>query len=221
MLDLALGYLAVGIDPSLTTICVQSALPALCELTQLFLNLVTVARLERNPTIKEEIQARGFGRDIPAGFLCYPVYASLKRFDSAWNRSGITPAVFLPVYPDCSIRFRDDTAVVASPIRVFGGSGDDYNPAAICAAYMERLKAVGADVSLTVFPGAQHVFDNPAGPPQPTVAKGAQTVRGCSLHEAADGAIVEGLRTPRSPTPTRVCSVIHISDRMQPPGSRH
>jgi tryptophanyl-tRNA synthetase len=70
VIDLALDDLAVGIDPNLTTICVQSALPALCELTQLFLNLVTVARLERNPTIKEEIQARGFGRDIPAGFLC-------------------------------------------------------------------------------------------------------------------------------------------------------
>ena len=75
---------------------------------------------------------------------------------------------------------------------MFGGSGDDYNPAATCAAYTERLKAAGADVSLTVFPGAQHVFDNPAGPPQPTVAKGAQTVRACSLHEAADGVIVEG-----------------------------
>jgi dienelactone hydrolase len=75
---------------------------------------------------------------------------------------------------------------------MFGGSGDDYNPAKTCAAHTDRLKAVGADVSLTVFPGAQHVYDNPAGPPQPTVAKGAQTVRGCSLHEAADGVIVEG-----------------------------
>ena len=72
VLKVALDYLAVGIDPSLTTICVQSALPALAELTLLYLNFVTVARLERNPTIKDEIQARGFGRDIPAGFLCYP-----------------------------------------------------------------------------------------------------------------------------------------------------
>ncbi len=120
------------------------------------------------------------------------LYASLKRFDAAWNRSGITAAIFLPVYPDCSIRFRDDTAVVASPIRMFGGSGDDYNPAATCVSYTERLKAAGVDVNLTVFSGAQHVFDNPAGPPQPTIAKGAQTVRSCSLHEAADGAIVEG-----------------------------
>ncbi|AMB46561.1 tryptophan--tRNA ligase [Methylobacterium sp. AMS5] len=73
ILEVALDYLAVGIDPALSTVCVQSALPALAELTQLYLNLVTVARLERNPTVRQEIQARGFGRDIPAGFLCYPV----------------------------------------------------------------------------------------------------------------------------------------------------
>jgi tryptophanyl-tRNA synthetase len=73
VMEVALDYLAVGIDPKETMICVQSALPALAELTQLYLNFVSVARLERNPTIKEEIQMRGFERDIPAGFLCYPV----------------------------------------------------------------------------------------------------------------------------------------------------
>ena len=73
VVEVTLDYLAVGIDPTISTICVQSALPALAELTLLYLNFVTVARLERNPTIKDEIQARGFGRDIPAGFLCYPV----------------------------------------------------------------------------------------------------------------------------------------------------
>jgi len=73
VIEVATDYLAVGIDPSRTTICVQSALPALAELTMLYMNFVTVARLERNPTIKTEIQVRGFGRDIPVGFLCYPV----------------------------------------------------------------------------------------------------------------------------------------------------
>ena len=72
VLEVALDYLAVGIDPDRTTICLQSHLPALAELSMLYLNFVTVARLERNPTIKDEIRARGFGRDIPAGFLCYP-----------------------------------------------------------------------------------------------------------------------------------------------------
>jgi len=71
--EVALDYLAAGIDPALTTIAVQSRLPVLAELTVLYLNLVTVARLERNPTVKAEVELRGFARDIPAGFLCYPV----------------------------------------------------------------------------------------------------------------------------------------------------
>lgn len=72
VIEVALDYLAVGIDPERTTICLQSHLPALAELSMLYLNFVSVARLERNPTIKDEIRVRGFGRDIPAGFLCYP-----------------------------------------------------------------------------------------------------------------------------------------------------
>lgn len=66
-------YIAVGIDPEKTTIFIQSQIPELCELTMLLLNLVTTARLQRNPTIKNEIQLRAFGESIPAGFLCYPV----------------------------------------------------------------------------------------------------------------------------------------------------
>jgi len=72
VLEVATDYLAVGIDPSQSTICLQSSLPALAELTLLYLNFVSVARLKRNPTIKDEIKVGGFGRDIPAGFLCYP-----------------------------------------------------------------------------------------------------------------------------------------------------
>ena len=68
VLEVATDYLAVGIDPARSTICLQSQLPALAELSMLYLNFVTVSRLERNPTIKDEIRARGFGRDIPAGF---------------------------------------------------------------------------------------------------------------------------------------------------------
>ena len=73
VLEVALDYLAVGIDPSVTTIALQSAIPELAELTMLYLNLVTLARLERNPTVRSEIELRGFARDIPAGFLVYPV----------------------------------------------------------------------------------------------------------------------------------------------------
>ena len=73
VIEVALDYLAVGIDPLLSTLFVQSQVPQLSELTQLLLNFVTVARLERNPTVREEIRLRGFERDIPAGFLIYPV----------------------------------------------------------------------------------------------------------------------------------------------------
>ncbi|MBM3116656.1 tryptophan--tRNA ligase [Jeongeupia naejangsanensis] len=73
VLEVALDYLAVGIDPAKSTIFIQSQLPELTELTFYYLNLVTVARLERNPTVKEEIRLRDFQRDIPAGFLAYPV----------------------------------------------------------------------------------------------------------------------------------------------------
>ncbi len=72
VIEVALDYLAVGIDPARSTILIQSQIPELAELTFYYLNLVTVARLERNPTVKEEIRLRGFERDIPAGFLTYP-----------------------------------------------------------------------------------------------------------------------------------------------------
>ncbi|MBR2989926.1 MAG: tryptophan--tRNA ligase [Solobacterium sp.] len=73
ILQVTLDYLSCGIDPKKTNVFIQSQIPELPELTQFYLNLVTVSRLERNPTIKSEIQMRGFDRAIPAGFLCYPV----------------------------------------------------------------------------------------------------------------------------------------------------
>lgn len=74
MINVVLDYLSCGIDPAKTTICVQSALPALHALTFYYLNLVTTARLSRNPTVKAEIQMRGFADEgLPAGFFTYPV----------------------------------------------------------------------------------------------------------------------------------------------------
>ena len=71
--EVAKDYLSVGIDPTQTTIFVQSQIPEIGELTVYYLNLVTVGRLERNPTVKSEIQQKGYNDSIPAGFLCYPV----------------------------------------------------------------------------------------------------------------------------------------------------
>ena len=73
VIEVALDYLAVGIDPAVAAIVVQSQVPEMAELTMYLLNLVTVARLQRNPTVKEEMQQRGFEADVPAGFFVYPV----------------------------------------------------------------------------------------------------------------------------------------------------
>ncbi|OCL26514.1 tryptophan--tRNA ligase [Orenia metallireducens] len=73
ILEVALDYLAVGIDPEVSTIFIQSLVPELAELNMYYLNLVTVNRLKRNPTIKNEIKQKAFGDSIPAGFLTYPV----------------------------------------------------------------------------------------------------------------------------------------------------
>jgi tryptophanyl-tRNA synthetase len=73
ILEVALDYLAVGIDPREATIVVQSGVPELAELTVYFLNFVSVARLRRNPTVKEEMRQKGLGADVPAGFFVYPV----------------------------------------------------------------------------------------------------------------------------------------------------
>lgn len=73
LFQVALDYLSVGIDPAKSTVFVQSQIPALNELTMHYLNLVTVSRLQRNPTVKAEIQQKNFEQSIPAGFLIYPV----------------------------------------------------------------------------------------------------------------------------------------------------
>src|SRR3990167_4714228 len=69
----ALDYLAVGIDQSKTVIFIQSLIPALPELTQYYLNLITWNRLKHNPTVKQEIVQKGYGESVPAGFMVYPV----------------------------------------------------------------------------------------------------------------------------------------------------
>jgi tryptophanyl-tRNA synthetase len=71
--EVVLDYLSIGIDPVKSTIFIQSQIPELAELTIYYLNLVTLARLERNPTVKTEIQQKKYDLSIPAGFFCYPV----------------------------------------------------------------------------------------------------------------------------------------------------
>lgn len=73
VIEVTLDYLSIGLDPEKTNIFIQSQIPELAELTVYYLNLVTVARLNRNPTVKDEIKQKGFGESTPAGFFVYPV----------------------------------------------------------------------------------------------------------------------------------------------------
>ena len=73
ILQVALDYLACGLDPEKSTIFIQSMVPELTELTFYYMNLVTVSRVQRNPTVKAEIQQRNFEASIPVGFFCYPI----------------------------------------------------------------------------------------------------------------------------------------------------
>ena len=90
LLEVALDYLSCGIDPNKSVIFVQSAVPALTELNLYYLNLVTVSRLQRNPTVKNEIALRSFETSIPAGFFSYPVSqaADITAFDATVVPAG-------------------------------------------------------------------------------------------------------------------------------------
>ncbi len=88
VLEVVLDNLACGLDPNKTTMFIQSEIPEIAELTVLFLNLVTLARLKRNPTVKDEMKDKGYGEDVPAGFLMHPVS---QAADILFCHSNIVP----------------------------------------------------------------------------------------------------------------------------------
>ena len=118
------------------------------------------------------------------------LYASVERFQELWNRSGVEIAAYIPFYPDCMTMYRSDTRLARHPIRIFGGALDDYNPVAACQKFVERLRGAGADVSLTIYPGASHAFDNPLGARPARIAPTFESVRRCSIHEDVHGHLV-------------------------------
>jgi len=128
IMEVAIDYLSVGIDPAKTNIFIQSAVPALTELNMYYLNLVTLSRLQRNPTIKAEIKMRDFENSIPAGFLTYPVSQAaditaflattvpagedqkpmveqteeiVAKFNSIYGDVLVTPKILLPSNENC------------------------------------------------------------------------------------------------------------------------
>ncbi len=88
VIEVILDNLACGVDPKKTNYFIQSQIPEIAEMTVLFLNLVTLARLKRNPTVKNEMQQKGFGENVPAGFLSYPVS---QAADILFARANVVP----------------------------------------------------------------------------------------------------------------------------------
>lgn len=115
------------------------------------------------------------------------LYASLLRFQRMHaSNSSAQFAAYLVLYPNCSYLYRDDEDVAARPIRIFQGAADNYNPIAPCRAYVQRLRAKGADIELTEYTGVQHGFDMRSAQPPVTLAQ-AQTARNCQWKEGDNG----------------------------------
>ena len=129
VIEVALDYLAAGLDPSKSTLFIQSQIPELCELSFYFMDLVSVSRLQRNPTVKTEIQMRGFnGESIPVGFFTYPISQAaditmfkattvpvgedqepmleqcreiVRRFNNIYGETLVEPNILLPENAAC------------------------------------------------------------------------------------------------------------------------
>jgi dienelactone hydrolase len=142
--------------------------------------------LAKHPRVdSSKIVLMGFSRGGQSA-----LYASVKRFQGMWNRSGIEFAAYVPFYPDCSTTYISDGEVADRPIRIFHGTPDDFNPVAPCKAYVERLRRAGRDVQLTEYPNAPHAFDNPNNNISPTINANSQSVRRCSIREEPAGQLV-------------------------------
>ena len=128
VIEVALDYLACGLDPKKVTLFIQSQIPELCELSFYFMDLVSVSRLQRNPTVKTEIQMRGFESSIPVGFFTYPISQAaditafrattvpagedqkpmieqateiVRRFNYIYGETLVEPAIMLPNNAAC------------------------------------------------------------------------------------------------------------------------
>ena len=145
--------------------------------------------LAKHPRVDpQRVVLMGFSRGGQAA-----LYASLKRFHQLWNKSGVEFAAYVPFYPDCATRFTGDTDLADKPIRIFGGTVDDYNPIALCKTYAERLTAAGRDVQVTEYPNASHSFDNPLGSLTATLSPQSQSVRNCKIVEEPVGTLTNAV----------------------------
>lgn len=109
VLEVTLDYLSAGIDPEKTTIFIQSQVPEIAELALYLMNLVTVSRLQRNPTVKTEIKMRNFEHSLPVGFFCYPVSqaADITAFKATTVPAGEDQAPMIELTREIAARFNN------------------------------------------------------------------------------------------------------------------
>ena len=148
--------------------------------------------LAAHPRIRaDRIAVMGFSKGAVAA-----VYSAAERFRRLHGSPRHAFAAHVGLYTPCNVRYEGDAAVAAVPIRLHHGTVDDYVPVAPCRDYVGRLRAGGADATLTEYPNGQHGFDNPAAPAL-VDAPTAQSTRNCRMQEGADGVInLAGTREP-------------------------
>ena len=139
IIEVALDYLSCGLDPAKSTLFIQSQIPELCELSFYYMNLVTVSRLQRNPTVKSEIQMRNFETSIPVGFFTYPISqaADITAFH----------ATTVPVGEDQAPMIEQTKEIVHKFNSVYGETLTDpqmllpdNNPVCVCPVLTEKQK---------------------------------------------------------------------------------
>ena len=131
IIEVALDYLACGLDPAKSTLFIQSQVPELCEMTFYYMDLVTVSRLQRNPTVKTEIQMRNFETSIPVGFFTYPISqaADITAFK----------ATTVPVGEDQAPMIEQTREIVHKFNTVYGGNLVEKH-VCVCQVSTERQK---------------------------------------------------------------------------------
>jgi tryptophanyl-tRNA synthetase len=132
VLEVALDNLACGLDPAKTTFFIQSQISEIAELTIFFMNLVTLARLKRNPTVKNEMKQKGYDEDVPAGFLCYPVSQAADILFAKANT--------IPVGEDQLPVIEQANEIVEKFNRIYGETFKKINP-----IVSESSRLVGID----------------------------------------------------------------------------
>ena len=142
-----------------------------------------LAMLAEHPRIEpKKIAIMGFSKGAVAA-----VYSSVTRFKQMHGPADVGFAAHIGFYTPCNVAYRGDDKVTGAPIRLFHGIADDYVSIEPCRTYVSRLKAAGADVSLTEYPDAYHAFDNFSYPPGLVHVPQGQTTRNCLIEERDNG----------------------------------